>query len=438
MRILFDQSSHDIRNKGNNALLENAMQKLSAFWPDAFLEVITSAPNLLTLHYPRTIPINPISLCRVHSRFDQYKRFLPGSIWWLLFEAREELWHRRYARTARQEESLEVPSSPTPSTEKKPEVSTELQATEKIDLQKTISQFDLFVASGGGYMTDTDKPMLWNVFDRLEAAIRNGIPTIMVGQGIGPLKDPQLLARAREILPCVLLILYRNQRNGLPLLESLGVSPERILLTGDDAIEMAYKARSGSLGQGIGVSLRVAHYTQMESEHINIIRKVLHQSATRHQAELIAVPISSARHESDVTHIREILKGYGKVSVGWRKLGTPMDAVRLAGKCRVMVTGTYHGAIFSLAQGIPVVGIAKSTEYFDKLSELSDEFPEGVNVIHLSENQMESKLSRAIEEAWGSAPETMPTLLKDAARLIDLQHRAYKQIYEVVNRRIKC
>src|SRR5215216_8168890 len=96
MRILFDQSSHDMRNKGNNALLETAMRRLSHFWPEASLEVITSAPNLLKLYYPDTIPISPYNLRRVQNHFGQYKHLLPRSIWWLLFELREELWHRRF------------------------------------------------------------------------------------------------------------------------------------------------------------------------------------------------------------------------------------------------------------------------------------------------------------------------------------------------------
>jgi colanic acid/amylovoran biosynthesis protein len=354
-----------------------------------------------------------------------------------MFELREELWHRHYVRATQNDEPL--PSS-TAHSDARIQNRTEylgLQPMDKSELLAALSRFDLFVATGGGYMTDTDKPMLWNVFDRLEAAVTNGIPTIMVGQGIGPLKDPQLVARARDILPSVDLILYRNTRNGLPLLESLGVLPERMIMTGDDAIEMAYEMCSGILGQGIGVSLRIAHYTQVGARHFDILRRVLHQSATVHQAKLIAVPISGARHESDITYIKQILEGYHRVSSDWRKLTSPQDAIRLAGKCRVMVTGTYHGAIFSLAQGIPVVGIAQSAEYFDKLSELSDEFPAGVRMVNLNDDHLEFNLFRAIEDAWSSAEEVRQSILNDAVRLINIQHLAYKQAYEVVCRKHK-
>lgn len=286
-------------------------------------------------------------------------------------------------------------------------------------------------------MCDSDKPLLLGVFDRLEAAIARGIPTVMVGQGVGPLQDPELLARAREILPAVDLILYRNQRIGLPLLHSLGVPPERIMLTGDDAIGMAYEARPSSWENGIGVSLRVAHYTQVEKRHIDVVRTVLHRAARDRKAQLIAVPISSAPHESDITYIKQILAGYNRTSIGWRKLDTPLDAIKRAGKCRVMVTGTYHGAIFALAQGVPVIGVAKSAEYFNKLSELADEFGLGCQVFRLDDEQLPDKLSTAIDNAWLSVKEIRPTLLAAAARQIEWQQAAYLHLYKLVASRLE-
>lgn len=428
MRILLDQSAHDMRNKGNNALLETAMQRLRTFWPDASLEVITDVPGLLKMHYPDTFAINPNDLSRTYGRFERYKRFLPNSLWWLLFELREEIRHRQYWKANASELVTHT------SVEKDGESSRlPLQTpSQKKRLQEVISQFDLFVASGGGYMTDTDKPMLWSVFDRLEAAITCGVPTAMVGQGIGPIKDPELLARAREILPSVGLILYRNRRNGFPLLESLGVLPERIALTGDDAVEMTYDERLDKLGHGVGVSLRVAHYTQVDSEHIGAIRRALHTVAGKYNAPLVAVPISGYYEESDSTHINKLLDGYDLKSTGWRKFETPLDAIRRTRECRVMVTGTYHGAIFALAQGIPVVGIARSDEYFDKLSELADEFPDGINVLRLNSDFFSDRLITAIDTAWNTAEELRDPLLQAAVRQIEWGKAGYQRLCDLV------
>ena len=252
MRILFDQAQHDMRNKGSNALLEAAIRRIGDFWPDASLHVITLAPNLLKLYYPHITAVNPYDLRPIRNRFEVYQGLVPRSVWWSIFELREEFWHRHDRRTAFHTDASATISANISLEEKNHQYFRSIQDDPtKRKLQDALSKFDLFVASGGGYMCDTDKPMLWDLFDRLEAAIANGIPTVMVGQGIGPLKDPQLLERARETLPAVQFILCRNRRGGLPLLNSLGVLPERRLVTGDDAIEMAYEARTETLGRGI-------------------------------------------------------------------------------------------------------------------------------------------------------------------------------------------
>jgi colanic acid/amylovoran biosynthesis protein len=422
MRILFDPAAHDMRNKGNNALLQAAMERMQSFWPQASLQAITFAPNLLRMYYPYASPVDPSNLGPNRSHLDAYSRFIPGIFRWGLFELREEIWHRQHIRS----HASHPEAHATPDT---------LTDSRRRELKIALSEFDLYIATGGGYMCDSDKPMLLDVFDRLEAAVAAGTPTILVGQGIGPLRDPELLARAHSLLPAVNLIFYRNKRNGLPLLQSFGISPERLFLTGDDAVKMVYENRQPVPGNGIGVSLRVAHYTQIEKGHIDQVRQVIHTIARLHRAELIAVPISSARHESDIRYIRQILDGYAPVSIGWRKLESPLDSIRRVSRCRLVVTGTYHGAIFALAQGIPVVGIARSDEYFNKLSELCDEFPEGIQVVHFGDSQLAEKLSKSIEDAWQRAEWIRPILWSAAQRQINWQHTAYQRIYELINPR---
>ena len=55
---------------------------------------------------------------------------------------------------------------------------------------------DLFVVCGAGGFTDSSRE--WNVstLNTIEEAIRRGIPVVMFGQGLGPLSDRDILARA--------------------------------------------------------------------------------------------------------------------------------------------------------------------------------------------------------------------------------------------------
>jgi len=279
------------------------------------------------------------------------------------------------------------------------------------------------------------KGLLPNLFDRIEVATQQGIPVVMVGQGVDLMEDPEILTRARQVLPKVDLICYRNRCLGKPLLDSLNVPPQRMIMTGDDAVEMAYLARPNTLGSYIGISLRVAVYTQVANRHIQMLRPVVHEAAEKRKTKLLSVPISSAPQESDITYIQHILAGYGRTSTGWRKFETSMNSIKRVGQCRLMITGTYHGAVFALAQGIPVIGVAGTQHYFNKLSELADEFTLGCQVLHLEDKDFPEKLAAAIDNAWSSAEQNRPELLKVAARQIELGHGAYKRICEIVESR---
>jgi polysaccharide pyruvyl transferase WcaK-like protein len=268
--------------------------------------------------------------------------------------------------------------------------------------------------------------------DRLETAIQLGKLTVMVGQGVGPVEDSELRARLRSVLPSVSLILVREQKVGRPLLESLGVSSDRIIMTSDDAIEMAYAARTTGWGAGIGVNLRLSHYTEVGNRYIETIRPALHRAARSFKAPLISIPISQDIREADNDVIRQLMNGYDNIDLDWRRYDAPQDIIKRVGRCRLVVTGAFHAAVFALAQGIPAIGLVKSAEYKIKFSELRDEFGPGCQVIHLDDEQLRKKLADAIDSAWASAETVRPQLLDAAKRQIAWGHAGYQRIHALV------
>src|SRR5262249_38055324 len=109
----------------------------------------------------------------------------------------------------------------------------------------TVSRADLVVATGMGGITDAFPEYTSGVLTTFQLAIRYGAVTGMMGQGIGPLANADLVAHAREILPRIDLIALREELAGKPLLNALGVSADRFVTTGDDAIEVAYERHTG-------------------------------------------------------------------------------------------------------------------------------------------------------------------------------------------------
>jgi polysaccharide pyruvyl transferase WcaK-like protein len=86
----------------------------------------------------------------------------------------------------------------------------------------------------------------------------------------------------------------------------------------------------------------------------------------------------------------------------------------------LVITGAFHPAVFALAQGIPVVCIAKSEEYVGKFSTLADMFGAGCEVIQLNDKSFRGKFEKSIENAWNSAEMVRSGLLAASMRQINM------------------
>jgi polysaccharide pyruvyl transferase WcaK-like protein len=443
MRILLDQAVYDQRNKGNVSLLQSAIYRLTELWPDAEIFVLTEAPHLLKLYCPTVQPVSVHpgqSYLEQEGRFNTFYKLIPNPVLQLLLDVREEMWHRYPELMGdglrRRMKSLLGRNKPLPESE--PKSSDDLTQGEESpdtvsqDLLQVIQKADLVIATGGGYLCDTDKQHTIQVFETLETSVQLGKFTAMVGQGVGPMHDPELRARLANLLPSLDLILIREPKTGRDLMESLGVPAGSVMMSGDDAIEMAYKERSENLGDYIGVNLRFARYTEVGQSSIDKIRPVLYQAARKYSASLMALPISCNVHEGDLEVIRELLKGYEKVSIGWRRLEPPLTTIRKVGRCRLVVTGAYHPAIYALSQGIPVIGLVKSQAYIDKFAALVDEFGPACQLLYLDDEQIQEKLAAAIDTAWNSAHVVRLQLLQAAVRQIEWGRAAYQCLYDLV------
>jgi polysaccharide pyruvyl transferase WcaK-like protein len=430
MRILLDQAVHDHRNQGNNALLDVALKRFRTYWPDAEINIISIAPHLCRLYFPDAFPVSPVTLEKHSGRIDVLHKPMLKPVWRLLFEMRDAAVIKKAAGSIRR--SRQAPRLPDDGTYQAG--GDEPLSPVDTDEYRHMADYDLYVPTGAGYMCDSDKQFLLKVFDRLEKAVELGVSTVMVGQGIGPMEDRDLIRRGREVLPHVDYIMIREERFARSILNMLGVPPEKIYMTGDDAIEPAYQARMADLGRGFGLSLRLAHYTKVNAETVKSLKPLIIQKAKQYNAKLIPVPIDI--NDADKKYVDDVISGYRKADSSWSKFDTYTALIERTRKCRVMITGTFHAAVFAVSQGIPVIALANSTEYMNKTLGLTAEFGEdGCRVISLSDPDFERRFSEAVDHAWASADELRPQLLEAARRQISLGHLAYQKIYSLVEAR---
>ncbi len=382
MRILIEPSGYKLGNLGDAAMLVASVERLRELWPDAELAAVTRAPEVLAKLCPGVEPLE----ASARNQFLRAAAALP------------------LALLLRQLEDAPGP------------------VRRFVDF---FDQADLLFISGAGGFTDAFRDHALTTLELLDAAQRNAKPTVLVGQGLGPWDDERLKARAEEVLPRACAVFLREKRLGEGLLRKLPVEwGQRLRITGDDALEMAYRAKPSGLGGAIGVNLRLADYSAVPDGAVERLRSELEGLASRLGAELLPVPISHPPNSSDPDAIAQLIGGDGGSS-----LDAPAAVIEQVGRCRLVVTGSYHAGVFALAQGVPVIGLVASPYYAGKFEGLQDLFGDSCVPLAIAEPE---RLGDVAAGLWEQAEARRSALLSEAERQIEAGRAAYRALPELI------
>lgn len=279
---------------------------------------------------------------------------------------------------------------------------------------------DLVIGTGGGYLTDPFEHQARMVLGTLSLAQSMNKLTAMVGQGVGPLHNSTLRTYSAGVMNRLQLLTLRESTAGGPLLREMGVKGDRIDTTGDDAIEAVYRDRGDGSANGIGVNLRVAGYAGALAGQLQVFKSALAKLSNQLNGTLIPLPIALQAEDSDVTSISRLMD-----MSNWTIPDTPREVMERVGLCRVVMTGSYHAAIFALSRGVPVVGVVASEYYAAKMLGVAGQFPDGCVIVNAGEPDPDHRLRRAIETQWNAAPALRQPLLEAARRQIERGRKAY-------------
>jgi colanic acid/amylovoran biosynthesis protein len=422
-------------NMGDVAMLQVAVARLRTLWPDEELRIFTSDAEALARHCPGVTPV----MLPDHPGWCT-DRYLGGRLHTWLPERLSDRLADAVVRTACRAPSLR---------EHLLRVRSTMRRVDRRSLRAfidTIARARLLVVGGAGGVADHFGDYANLVLLALQCARRRGIPTAIMSHGFGPLTTPHLRAKAAAVLPAVDAIALREARSSRPLLISLGVGLDRVVTTGDDAIELAYDERPAALGCAVGINLRLARAAGVTERDIVPVRDGVRRFVSACPAPLVGLPIARQRG-LDVSAIQQMLDGLPDalrvdgdgvpsnrdVDAG-QELDTPLKVIRRTGRCRIVVTGAYHAAVFALAQGVPAVCLARTPYFHDKFLGLADQFGAGCHVVSLDDGDLPGQLERTMTIAWGEAPVVRETLWQAAARQIAQGHAAYERLPALVRR----
>jgi polysaccharide pyruvyl transferase WcaK-like protein len=431
-RVLVENGEYWLNNKGDLAILDVSVRRLTRQWPSARVGVLTFAPGLLRAYEPA---VEPICYQRdggwprrpPRRRTDRRVPELTGP----LFNA----WDAATALPGRVARRLQPPHRSAVRTRSgRADGERPALRREGGRLPNALADATAVIAIGGGYLTDVDRFQTERTLDLLEYATTHGIPSFLVGQGIGPLHDETLLRHAADVLPLVDLIALREGLRGPDLLRRLGVPADRVIVTGDDAVELGYTVRPRELGRDIGVCLRIADYSPVDTRMRTTLAAAVRSLAAERSAALVPL-IVSEHAEEDRRSTLPLLAGSAAVAPLGR-FASARALCRQVGRCRVVVTGAYHNAVFALSQGIPVVGLSTSQYYDDKFNGLAAMFGDGLDLVRLDGEDVEDRLRRSVERMWDEAPRLRAPLLDAAMRQVHASRAAFDRVAEIVDEQV--
>ncbi len=409
----------EYKNMGDVAMLQMAVKRLLLLRPDARIDVLTDSPAELSRFCPGATPLprrgcavwqrSRFFLGRHHQRLPRWVSRSLSSLKWAIGTRWPTLVDRLALAKCKLRDSENLLDS----------LITCLDALDHCDL--------LLVCGSGGF---ADSCRDWNLYalGAMSSALARGKKVAMLGQGMGPLTDAGVLGWAKHVFPRLSLIGLRGTRGGEQMLASLGVSRSSIRTTGDDAIELANAIAPGPQHRAIGINLRVAQYSGVDSTIFEDVRSALRQSAQEFNADVLPIPITFHDYANDVRSLRELLAEIAATQEVGLTLDTPLKVMRQTARCRVVITGAYHAAVFALAQGIPAVCIHNSNYYSAKFDGLKECFPNGCWTLSSGDSGFREKLAYTINEAWTSADAVQEYLLKSAEHQIEAGRAAYREL----------
>jgi colanic acid/amylovoran biosynthesis protein len=219
----------------------------------------------------------------------------------------------------------------------------------------------------------------------------------------------------------------REGRIGRELVLSLGLSSDAITVTGDDVFEL-FEGAKPAQGNALGINVRVSGYSGIEPTAAAAVGDLVLHAADALEAPIVGLPVSRYAADADIVSLRGLLHGAPRhADIVMHDLASPQALISAAARCRAIVTGSYHAAVFALAQGVPAVCLSKSSYYEAKFGGLQALFPGACFVVPLNVPDYAARLNAMILRAW-QLPAPARAAARDASvRLRDNGRNAYAQ-----------
>jgi len=289
----------------------------------------------------------------------------------------------------------------------------------------------LFISGGGSLLQDvTSLQSPFYYLGLLWLAQRAEVPTMVLAQGVGPLRH--LLARmcTRRVLNRTKAITVRDEASA-GLLESLGVTvPVEVtadpsfLLEPDpsERLEAWWAANIPADRPVIGVALRQWNSPDAHDRY-HAISDALAEMALRTGALLLFIPMQAGQD----LHMSEEMAGWTPAESRVLTLSlTPREMLALTGRCDFILAMRLHTLIFAVRQGVPAFGLAYDPKVLDFC--ISANLPTPMPWDDITTGALVDTL----QTEWAAREALRGVLLESGARLTAKARRNLTRVREVL------
>lgn len=220
------------------------------------------------------------------------------------------------------------------------------------------------VVSGGGNLCSTWPDKVMDRISLLEHAQERNLPTVLLGQMIGPHLTPQQEHLLSVPLQRCDWLGVRDDSSASMALR-LGVDPARLHRQMDDAyfldplpVEDERAEPLRNLPQPwILVTLDPSFATTHRTKTLEVLASQLDSLAASLHASLIFVPHVGGSHGSEDAEAGRALRSRLKAELVLLAPWEPRESVWLTGQAAMVISARYHPLVFATACGIPALGI---------------------------------------------------------------------------------
>lgn len=419
MKLLLEHSGYHLANLGDSAMLAATHLRISRECPGAEMMVpVTDNANLSKVS-PQLTPLVDYVDDRdswISQQTDKAHRWSGGTI-------------GKALRKIRGAQSHSIKTSTLPRELWKTE---NLRAIDQPWVQH-IREADLVIACGGGYFCDDHFFHAQRIALSLAIARAHGIPTALLGQGLGPIVFDETRHVLTQALRGAHAVALREAASGPEIIRTLNLDIP-LTVTGDDALGLLPQPLlpDADPPTAMALNIRAAPYAGVSHEIARQICTLVHEIARDHQCELLPIPITTNEGESDLDSLVG-LDATPPQPVSYATVTEHVNSTLQAlAQARILVTGSYHAALFAAVSGVPVIALAANQYYQGKFTGLAGQFPNHPILICTPDQITRQRIKAVIEQY----PVDPARNLDDISRQQDAGQYACSMALSALNARV--